>query len=386
MKLRRTSLKAAGGRSSLEIFDTGAERKVRAVIPALIAVMTAVVPAWSQHLMSPSRLASAAEYSAARDGCSLIVFQRGKLVLEEYSNGSSTDTPHRIASITKNLWGLLALAAVHDRILDLDEKVSDTVREWRTTGGKNAITVRDLLSMVSGLDPGFKELYFRKPVAAPRTAIMLPMRDAPPGSAFQYGPANMEAFGELLKRKLKPRGISPLEYLEKRILAPVGISYDDWKTDRSGNPAMSGGAKMRARDLLRLGMFILQHGKWEESQLIGSPLFASIRGTYANPMYGLTFWLNKEAGFSRARELDIEEILEAKERFEDWQGGCISKSAPADMITMLGSGNQRVYVVPSLGLVIVRQGNGRTFLDREFWRLLGDSYDIPRFLRENPGI
>lgn len=352
---------------------SGRARAVRgSILPfflrTALAVLT-VVPAWSQQF-SPSRLAPAAEYSAGMDGYSLIVFQEGNIVLEEYSNGSSLDTPQRIASITKNLWGLLALAAVQDDILDLDEKVSDTIREWRSIPGKNAITVRDLLSMVSGLDPGFKELYLRTPVAAPRTAIMLPVRDAPPGSAFQYGPANMETFGELLKRKLKIRHTAPIEYLEKRILGPLGVTYGDWKTDKSGNPAMSGGVKMRARDLLHLGMFVLQHGKWEESQVISPGLFASIRGTYVNPMYGLTFWLNKDAEFSRARELNVEEVLEARERFEDWQGGCISKSAPPDMITMLGSGNQRVYVVPSLDLVIVRQGNGRRFLDREFWRLL----------------
>ena len=220
------------------------------------------------------------------------------------------------------------------------------------------------------MQPGFKEIYLHKPWDAPRTAVSLPIME-PPGAAFQYGPANMEIFGELLKRILKPHRLTPLQYLQERLLRPLGIEYGEWKTDRSGNPQMSAGVKMRAHDLLRLGRLVLARGNWEGKQLISSDLFTqALRGSYANPMYGMTFWYNDTMPRSASYEVNVEQALESPERFDAWEGACLAKAAPRDLLAMIGSGNQRVYVVPSHNLVVVRQGYGTQFSDGEFWKLL----------------
>ena len=88
------------------------------------------------------RLDLIGEYSRARDGYSLIVMQGDKLLLEEYENGSTADTPQRIASIVKNFWGLTALALVDDGLLDLDRPICSILKEWANDPGKRRITVR----------------------------------------------------------------------------------------------------------------------------------------------------------------------------------------------------------------------------------------------------
>jgi len=81
------------------------------------------------------------------------------------------------------------------------------------------------------------------------------------------------------------------------------------------------------------------------------------------------FWNNRAAGPS-AREFDIEDMLELDWPKQDWRETCICREAPADLVAAIGSGYQRLFVIPSLNLIIVRQGTGGHFSDAEFLRLL----------------
>ena len=73
-----------------------------------------------------------------------------------------------------------------------------------------------------------------------------------------------------------------------------------------------------------------------------------------------------------ARELDVEETLEIEPLPEDWSRACLSKAAPPDLICSLGSNFQRLYIVPSMDLVVVHQGKkgARGFRDAEFLPIL----------------
>jgi CubicO group peptidase (beta-lactamase class C family) len=73
----------------------------------------------------------AADYSAKASGMSMLVIENGKVIFEDYPNGHKASEPHELASGTKSFTGLCALAASEDGILTLDEKVSDTITEWK---------------------------------------------------------------------------------------------------------------------------------------------------------------------------------------------------------------------------------------------------------------
>jgi CubicO group peptidase (beta-lactamase class C family) len=99
-------------------------------------------------------LRAAADYLKERNGHAMLVYHRDQLVFEEYFNGWSADQPHRLASGTKSFSGAMLTAAVEDGLLTLDEKVVDTIAEWKDDPRKSQVTIRHLLSLTSGIVPG----------------------------------------------------------------------------------------------------------------------------------------------------------------------------------------------------------------------------------------
>ena len=98
-----------------------------------------------------------------------------------------------------------------------------------------------------------------------------------PGSVFTYGPSHYYAFGVMLERKLAAAGMpmNPLEYLEARILDPIGLEYESWIHDDAGNPHIPNGAILTPRNWAKLGQFVLQQGWWDGREVINSNSLAS---------------------------------------------------------------------------------------------------------------
>ena len=310
---------------------------------------------WAEAI-SPLRFARAGDY-AMNGGYTFLVQQRGQLLVERYANGSGPGESHRIYSLSKNMWALAAAAAEREHILRWDERASDTLNEWRDDG-RSDITIRQILSMTSGLKTGGQAIYFGGDRDFSAAALGLPGLFRP-GTVFDYGPGAIEAFGELLERKMRKRGSSALAFLGTKVLRPGGIEVASFKMDAGGGLMFSSGTRMTPRNVLRLGELVLRMMKKD----VAPELF---RGTRPNPGYGLTFWLNRGS-----QEIPVEEALEFwKPGDRRWRHATLARSAPRDMITMVGSRNQRVYVVPSLELIIVRMGDSKGFNDAQFWKLL----------------
>jgi CubicO group peptidase (beta-lactamase class C family) len=305
----------------------------------------------------------AAHYSARHGERALLIWQDGRLRMERYATRGARSNTENIYSITKSLCALATFSAIGRRVLELDEPVSLTLTEWRGDPQKRRITVRDLLNQTSGLSPGFKQLYAANLRNKEEAALRLPIVSRP-GETFAYGPSHYEALEALMARKLDK---SPLMWIEGALLSPLGIKPGGWRRDRLGNPYFSAGAKLSARDLLAAGQVIRRQG-WNRiySRVPSALIRTASTGSSANPMYGLGFWLNLNAERSDALEYDIEEAIELSDA--PWKRSCLSKRAPSDLMAMAGSHGQRVYVSPSLNLIIVRLGRGKGFRDPEFLR------------------
>lgn len=180
----------------------------------------------------------------------------------------------------------------------------------------------------------------------------------------------MQIFCELLRRKLEPRHLTPQQYLDRRILRPLGIGNVDFREDARGNPLLASGFRLTAGQWARMGELILGKGRYHGRQVVRSELLAEcFRGTRINPMFGMGFWLNRSA--PDGREVDVEKMLEVPWERQNWRSACLCRDAPRDMIASIGSGYQRLFVVPSMNVIIVRQGrdDGR-FSDAHFLRLI----------------
>lgn len=317
----------------------------------------------------PGRLEMARAYSAEKSGDALLVWRSGDLVLEDYPNDDyDPEKYHILAEATTLLSGLMALAAVDDGLITLDEPVSETITEWKDDPHKSTITISELLRLTSGLKasdytsvPMFEE------------AIAAPLVHAP-GAAFRYGPTSYQVFGALMDQK------AGLEYLKRRILQPLDIPGGRWKAvsqtvdnHRSRGaglePRLFDGAHLTARELGRIGQLLLQNGRWEGEVLV-EDLDPLTQPSSAQPAYGLGVWRNVSmdavgrALFDRLPESLM--LPHANDRF-------IYDGAPADLYMAAGRYNQRLYVIPSRNMVVVRLGRANlTWNDAAFLARLLD--------------
>ena len=296
--------------------------------------------------ISESNCIAAAEYSAARNGFSMLVAVDGQTVFERYESGRSPEEAHRLASGTKSFSGALLALAVKDGLLFLDEPVSETIGEWQTEERLSKITIRQLLSLTSGIKPGPNG-----DVPSYTEAIQAVSVGAP-GEKFAYGPAAFQIFGEVLRRKLEQREDfqfdDPLAYLEERIFNQIGLEYSHWRRDENGMPHLPSGAFLNAREWVKFGELLRNGGSWNGEDLVDpETLKACLKGSPANSGYGLTFWL-LDAG-------------EGEKELAPWQAGAYMAA---------GKGKQRLFILPAKNVVIVRQGDSRQFDDTEFLNLL----------------
>jgi CubicO group peptidase (beta-lactamase class C family) len=236
----------------------------------------------------------------------LLAMRDGEIVFERYVAPFTAATPHALYSGTKSFWGIVALAARDDGLLSLDERVGETFASWRA-GRRGEVTLRMLLQLTSGI--GFGGLGNAVPTYEKALAVE-PKND--PGSTFTYGGIPLQVFGAVLAEKLAVRGLTPHAYLRERILDPIGCEVASWRVLRDGTHPLPTGAFLTAASWARYGF----------SMRLGDRTTESLRGSAANPRYGLGWWLSP-------------------------------LPEEPDLFYASGSGGQAMYVFPNRRIVVV---------------------------------
>ena len=277
----------------------------------------------------PSQLnvSAALAYAGAHAPRAILIARGDETIASAYAAGITAATPHPLYSGTKSFWGPVALCAQADGLLELDEPVAETFAAWREDPWKRRVTLRMLLSLTAGF--GFGGLGAAVPVY--ERALALPLRNEP-GTRFTYGGIPFQVFGAVLAQKLASANSTPHAYLRERITEPAGVVIASWRTLADGTHPLPTGASLTAESWLAYGRFILRERE---------RFAAALRGSAANPRYGLGWWLG-------------------------------TKNAPADLVYASGSAGQALYVVPSLELIVVRFGRSASYRHETFLkRLLG---------------
>jgi CubicO group peptidase (beta-lactamase class C family) len=323
------------------------------LLPVVLAGIVSVFPAVAGPApITQEHAQMAAAYSRGHDGLCLLVEQNGRVVYSDES-GISLDTPHRIYSGTKNFVAFTVLIAAQEGLLSLDEPASLTLTEWRHDH-RRAITIRQLLNQTSGLDPSAEMIGDASDQMAAAVHARL---IATPGTQFHYGPSNYQALGEILRRKLAPSDRSVEDYMKDKVFDPLDIDIASWYRDDSGHPLLHAGLYLTAQEWAKAGDFVLRELAGSKKQLISHKLFTQLfTGTDANPSYGLSFWLNRPEHHDQPMK-DLQIAMDGEQLFS---GG------PRDIYAAEGSEKQRLYIIPSRGLVIVRFAGGGRFSDGDF--------------------
>jgi len=306
---------------------------------SLVLALSATSCAAQSHPAETSSKSDACQRAIAMSdadrGVAVLVLKDGELVCS--SPGPTLDQPYELWSGTKSFLGIMAAIAAKDGLLSLDEPVAATLTEWQDDTQREKITLRHLLSMTSG----HKSRVGRPPGYATAVASDI---TAPPGSKFLYGPVPSQIFGEVMRRKLQASGKSggPKEYLEERLFAPLGIEDYSWRNGPDKQPLMPQGVVMSARDWAKFGEFVRSNGQIDGTRIVDPDTFETLfEGSAANAAYGLTWWL--------PRPSQSKDAVTATTDIDDY-----AELLPADMVVAAGAGNQRLYVIPSLGVTIVR--------------------------------
>lgn len=278
---------------------------------------------------------AALEYAGRHQLHALVLATPARIVAESYDSGWTGESAHALYSGSKSFWGVTAVAAAEDGLLDLDEPAAATIPEWNGDRQKAVLTLRRLLNLTAGY--GFGGLGTGVPTAAKALATTLKVD---PGTAFTYGGVPLQVFGEVLRRKLAPRAVTPHAYLRERILEPAGVLGERWRTLADGTRPLPTGASLGAYAWLEYGRMLLARGSTPAHRIVDPHgLDECLRGSALNPSYGLGFWLDPLADGS----------------------GTFYAS---------GAGGQALYILPQHAAVVVHFGKSATWNHAAFLRAL----------------
>ncbi len=281
----------------------------------------------------------------------VLVVRHGKLVFEQYFTGADEHLGRAVGNVTfgptvrhdersvsKSVVALVMGIAI-DRgwVKSIDEPVLSFFPEYANlaTPQKSRITIRDLLTMSSGIEWHEEDVPYTSPdnseiimdtSSDPLRAALAPPIVAAPGQIWNYNSGSTELLGAILK-KATGQGVD--ELAGTLLFAPLGITDFTWYKHSNLSPHAAGGLRLRPRDLAKIGQLILQHGSWNGSQIVPAAWIAEATAPHlmgeALFFYGYQFWLGRS-------------LVDGKEIH--WPAA-------------VGLGGQRLFVVPALDLVVV---------------------------------
>lgn len=274
---------------------------------------------------------------------SFLVIQNDSILYEEYREGWTPQTLSNIFSATKSIVGLLVGIALEEGdIQSLDDPVSKYLPEF-TEGEKQRITVRDLLTMSSGLDwdEAYTALFSRTTQAyygdRIRELIAGLQVAEEPGKRYSYKSGDTQVLSFALEAAT---GKTISDYAEEKLWQPVQACEDAlWNLDRKdGDEKAYCCFNTTARDLARLARLVLHGGNWNGRQVISE--------TYIREATAPAAYLENEFGDGA---LDYY-------GYQIWVVHYQGMQFPA----FRGLGGQYVFAIPQKNAIVVRLGHKRS--------------------------
>ena len=302
------------------------------------------LPQATSSSIPPDTLNEITAYARVANSSALLVLHRGNLIWERYWQGFTPTSTSNSMSMAKTIMALLIGIAIEEGHIQSElEPVANYIPEW--SGDKrNKITLQDLLYMQSGLrnwdnaeNPASDLVQMYANSDADAVALRIPAVQSPK-EAFDYNNANTQILGEVLERATKQRYA---DYLSTRLWQPLQAGDANIWLDRpQGNPKPFCCLFATPRDWAKIGQLFLDRGKVNGRQIVSSAWLDKMKQPSAlQPKYGYHVWL-------KARTRDKSKIYERSS----------SQAFLADTFYLDGASRQRVYIIPSRELVIVRIG------------------------------
>ena len=255
------------------------------------------------------------DYLELKNTKGFIILHNGKIVMENYFNGhSATDT-----------WYWASAGN-----LNINNKVSDYLGTGWTSAPiskENLITNKHLLTMSSGLNDALGDDV--------SLANLQYVADA--GTRWAYH----NVYVKLQDVVAASTGQTWNNYFNTKLKTKIGMT-GLWATV-DGNLSVY---NSNTRSMARFGLLALNKGKWENNQIVPESYMqnATTTSQNINLSYGYLWWLNGKSSYH---------LPQTQFQFS----GSIIPTAPSDMYCALGKDDQKIYVIPSRKIVIIRMGD-----------------------------
>ena len=269
------------------------------------------------------------DYLELKNSKSFIVLHNGKIVIENYFNGHAAGDLRYWASAGKTLTATVTGIAEQEGYLNINNKVSDYLGTgWTsaTLAKENLITNKHLLTMTSGLNDALGD---------------------------NVSPANLQYVADAGTRWAYHNVYVKLQDVIAEATNQTWTNYFDTKLrDKIG---MTGSwvpylglsvYRSDSRSMARFGLLALNNGKWQNNQIVPQSYMQNATNTSQNLnlAYGYMWWLNGKSNFR---------LPQTQLQFS----GTLIPTAPSDMYCALGKNDQKIYVIPSRKVVIIRMGD-----------------------------
>lgn len=270
----------------------------------------------------------------------VVVVQNGQIITEKYAEGYTAKTPQVGWSMTKSVTSTLYGIMQKKGMVDVSKPTG--YADWQADE-RAKITYNDLIQMNAGLvwdevysnvSTATKMIYNHANMGAYAASQMAQYA---PGTHWKYSSGTTNILTLLMRQKLGDEAY--YKFAQNELFNKIGVTSAVIEPDAAGNFVASSYMWASAEDWARMGLLYLNEGNWFGEQIIDSSWVAYAQELAPNTPrgeYGGQFWLNKgEEGNSANRFLP---------------------SVSTELYMMRGYEGQRVYILPSKNLVVVRLG------------------------------
>ncbi|WP_299315433.1 serine hydrolase domain-containing protein [uncultured Aquimarina sp.] len=286
-----------------------------------------------------------------KDTKAFIILKNGKIVVEKYFNGGSVSDNNPWYSAGKTLTAFTVGLAQQEGLLDINESSATYLgTQWANiaTDQEQAITVRNHLTMTTGLD--YTNILLQNCINFDCLTYL-----NEPGSFWYYHNAAYTLLTDIVAEAVNTDYNS---YFDTKLKSKIGMN-GTWVNIGYTNIYYS-----TARSMARFGLLNLNKGTWNNTQILKDQNYFTQMITTSqnlNQSYGYLWWLNGKSNFRAPA-------------FENEFSGELIPAAPDDLIAGLGKNDQKLYIVPSKNLVIIRMGDdtgqallGPSSFDNDLW-------------------
>jgi CubicO group peptidase (beta-lactamase class C family) len=306
------------------------------------------------------------EASAPETGCGLVrqiektqvnphavlVLRHGALIFERYGGGwdqpwggppgpyqYGAEDIHDVRSVSKSVVSLLiGIALDRGLIKNLDQSIFNSLPGYEdlATPDSRKISPRMLLTMTSGFHTN-EQLPYTHPnnterlmaiAADPYRSVLERKLTAIPGARWAYSGGDTMLLSRILQNA---SGQTLTAFAEDNLFKPLGITTYRWMALKaSGETAAYGGLKLRPRDMAKLGLLVLQQGRYDGKQIVSQEWIKTSTAPQQDAWFPYQYAMH-------------------------WWSSDLMPDAPQKqrLIIALGIGGQRIVVVPDMDTVVV---------------------------------